>query len=330
MRFLFHLEYATVDASNRIWIGKDFKKIAKEQGLEVFIGFAPDGENPMLTYAALMTVVESNNPDHKKGELYVGCTVLAEYVVLTPKDVPFGLSKFDPVEGMPDSYALGPLGLTSGLTAWVSVMNTQTRFQPMSKTVDLQKGDKVYVSAGSGAVGMMVTQLYKSLGADVIASTGSDEKVAFLQKELGITAFNYKTKDIRTELAAFAPDGLQYYFDNVGGPTLEAAIDSMAHYGNIVLCGMVSAYGKEKPGIHNLMHAVGRQLNIRGFLSPQWADQWPTAIAALSEMIASGALTWKEDRFSWDDFPAALDGLLTGTKFGKTILVGNPIQHSEL
>ena len=73
------------------------------------------------------------------------------------------------------------------------------------------------MSAGSGAIGMMVTQIYKSMGADVIASTGSDEKVAFLEKELGIKAFNYKTKDIRTELAAFAPDGLQYYFDNGEG-----------------------------------------------------------------------------------------------------------------
>ena len=182
--------------------------------MEFFLGFARDQDSPMLTYAAVLSVVESNNEQYKKGELYIGSTVLAEYVVLDPKDLPFGLNKFDPVEGMPDSYALGPFGLTSGLTAWTAVMNTKTRFQPMSQTVDLQKGDKVYVSAGSGAVGMMATQLYKHLGADVIASTGSDEKVKFLEEQLGITAFNYKTKDIRTELAAFAPDGLQYYFDN--------------------------------------------------------------------------------------------------------------------
>ena len=168
----------------------------------------------MLTYAAVMSVVESNHPDYKVGELHIGSTVLAEYVVLNPKDLPFGLNKYDPVEGIPDSYALGPFGFTSGITAWLSVMNTQTRHQAMSQSVELQKGDKVYVSAGSGAVGMMATQIYKSMGADVIASTGSDEKVAFLEKELGITAFNYKTKDIRTELANFAPDGLQYYFDN--------------------------------------------------------------------------------------------------------------------
>ena len=182
--------------------------------MEFFIGFARDDESPMLTYAAVLAVIESNNEQYKKGELHIGMTVLAEYVVLNPKDVPFGLTKFDPVEGMPDSYALGPFGFTSGLTAWTAVMNTKTRFQAMSQTVDLQKGDKVYVSAGSGAIGMMVTQLYKSLGADVIASTGSDEKVKFLEEELGITAFNYKTKDIRSELAAFAPEGLQYYFDN--------------------------------------------------------------------------------------------------------------------
>ena len=171
-------------------------------------------------------------------------------------------------------------GSLSGLTAWTAVMNTQTRHQDYGATVGVQKGDKVYVSAGSGAVGMMVTQLYvqkkkcanvssgghnyssvislgpplvrrptwalrtsggandidlaaidrfillgrcsllaryKSMGADVITSTGSDAKVAYLRDELGIEAFNYKTNDILTKLQEFAPDGLQYYFDNVGG-----------------------------------------------------------------------------------------------------------------
>ena len=97
----------------------------------------------MLTYGAVISVVESNNKDYKKGELYVGSSVLAEYFVLVPETHRTGLRKFESIKGMPDSYALGPLGNSSGLTAWTAVMNTQTRKQSMSKTVNLQKGDKV-------------------------------------------------------------------------------------------------------------------------------------------------------------------------------------------
>ena len=147
-------------------------------GMEFFLGFARDNDSPMLTYAAVLSVIESNNPDYTPGQLYIGSTVLAEYVVLNPKDVPSGLTRHDPTPGVPESFALGPFGLTSGITAWTAVMSMKTRAKQMG-TVDLQKGDKVYVSAGSGAVGMMATQIYKSLGADVIASTGSDAKVKF-------------------------------------------------------------------------------------------------------------------------------------------------------
>ena len=87
-------------------------------------------------------------------------------------------------------------------------------------------------------------------------------------------------------------------------------------YTHTANAGMVSSYGKEAPPIRNMMHAVGRQLNIRGFIVRQWIDQMDKAIDALGKLVADG-LKWKEDRFSWDSFPDALNGLLTGTKFGK-------------
>ena len=84
----------------------------------------------------------------------------------------------------------------------------------------------------------------------------------------------------------------------------------------------VAEYGKEKVGIKNLMYAVGRQINFRGFLVTQWANQFPEALTAIGKLMASGQLKWKEDRFSWDEYPSALQGLLTGSKFGKAIVVG--------
>ena len=96
----------------------------------------------MVTYNAMMSVIESKNPDYKKDEYYVGPTILAEYIVINPKR--HGqLVKFQSIKGIPDSFGLGPLGRSSGLTAWTACMNTQTRRQGMSKTVNLQKGDKV-------------------------------------------------------------------------------------------------------------------------------------------------------------------------------------------
>merc|ERR1719198_2009274 len=135
-------------------------------------------------------------------------------------------------------------------------MNIQTRVADNGETTDLKPGDKVFVSAGSGAVGLMATQIYKSMGADVIASTGSDEKVQFLREELGIEAFNYKTSDIDAKLAEFAPEGLQYYYDNVGGPTLDAAIRGMGPRGLIIACGMVSQYGHDSYGVKELFMLV--------------------------------------------------------------------------
>lgn len=331
---LLHLDYATVDASNRLWISKNFKQTAKEQGLEAFLTLAKEDSNPMITYGAVMTVIDSNDPGYAKGDIVVGMTVLQEYLVLKPALV--GLTKVQPQAGMPNSYFLGPLGLSTGVTALLAVQNTEMRYQNgdgNTPSKRLEAGDKVYVSAGSGAVGMMAIQIYKSMGADVIVSTGSDEKVEFLKEKLEIEAFNYKNVDVFTALSDFAPEGLAYYFDNVGGATLDAAIKAMAPFGNIVECGMVSAYGKASPGIHNLMQVVTKSLSIRGFLVNQWGAQFQDAAATLGELVQRGEIKFKEDRFSWDEYPQALSGLLAGSKFGKTIVVGSSIPadiHDEL
>jgi NADPH-dependent curcumin reductase CurA len=327
---LFHLDFATVDASNRIWISKGFKETAKEEGLSFFLPFAKDNKDPMMTYAGVMTVIASNDEGFAKGDVAVGMTILQEYIALKVAEVPFGVNKVEPQDAFPNSYFLGPFGFSTGLTAWTSIMNIQTRVADNGETTDLKPGDKVFVSAGSGAVGLMATQIYKSMGADVIASTGSDEKVQFLREELGIEAFNYKTSDIDAKLAEFAPEGLQYYYDNVGGPTLDAAIRGMGPRGLIIACGMVSQYGHDSYGVKELLMLVGKELKIQGFLAPSFAYDFGRALDGIGKLMGEGKITWKEARFEWEKFPESLQGLLSGTKFGKTILVGSEIPSSLL
>ena len=157
----------------------------------------------------------------------------------------------------PTSVYLGALGMT-GMTAWAGL-----------NLVDVKAGDVIYISGAAGAVGSMAGQLAKLRGCRVIGSAGSDEKVKFLLEECGFdAAFNYRSGPLLHQIQLAAPEGIDVYFDNVGGGSLEAALDALRVHGRIIACGGISSYNNEGPpqGPYNLFNVTTKRLTMKGLI----------------------------------------------------------------
>ncbi|UBV41874.1 NADP-dependent oxidoreductase [Deinococcus taeanensis] len=216
--------------------------------------------------------------------------------------------------GVPLSAYLGILGMP-GLTAYAGLL----------RTAEFRPGDVVFVSGAAGAVGSAVGQIARLKGAGrVIGSAGSPDKVRHLTNDLGFdAAFNYKEGQITTQLRAAAPDGIDVYFDNVGGDHLEAAISSMRVGGRAAICGMISQYNATEPtpAPRNLAQMIGKQLTLRGFLVTPHYDLFDTFAQEVGSWIASGQLKFDETIVEGiDQAPAAFMGLLQGQNTGKMIV----------
>jgi NADPH-dependent curcumin reductase CurA len=221
--------------------------------------------------------------------------------------------KVDP-SAAPLSHYLGILGLT-GLTAYAGLVEV-AGFTP---------SDIVFVSGAAGAVGSAVGQMARLLGAQrVIGSAGSDEKVELLVGELGFdAAFNYHSGRVSTLLADAAPDGIDVYFDNVGGEHLEAAINALRNFGRIAACGSVSNYNATEPapGPRNLGYVVGKRLTMRGFIVGDHVNLQPEFANRVSTWIQEGALHVSETVIDGlENAPDAFIGLLRGENVGKMIV----------
>jgi NADPH-dependent curcumin reductase CurA len=221
------------------------------------------------------------------------------------------LRKLDP-RVKPITAYLGVLGMT-GLTAWVGL-----------KLAEAKAGDRVFVSGAAGAVGSVAGQLAKQRGCHVIGSAGSAEKVRLLTDELGFDAgFNYKDGNLRERLAALAPDGIDVYFDNVGGDHLEAALANMRTHGRIAACGSISRYNDEvpSPGPRNLFLIVTRRLTIRGFIVLDWIHEMTAFLTEVAPLVASGKLKAPETVVEGlDHAPQAFLDMLRGGNVGKMIV----------
>lgn len=216
-------------------------------------------------------------------------------------------------DAAPASRYLGLLGMT-GLTAYVG----------LTAVAEMREGDTVFVSGAAGAVGQAVGQLAKILGAKrVIGSAGSPEKVARLL-ELGYDeAFDYKETSVRDGLRAAAPDGIDVYFDNVGGEHLEAAISTLTTFGRVALCGAISQYNATEaaPGPRNLFQAIGKGLTLRGFIVGQYDHLAHEYRPRASTWLAEGRLRGDETfRDGLDGAPQAFIDLLAGANTGKMLV----------
>jgi NADPH-dependent curcumin reductase CurA len=224
------------------------------------------------------------------------------------------LMKIDP-DLAPVSKALGVLGLT-GFTAYVGLLDLG---QP-------KEGETVFVSAASGAVGSIVGQIAKLKGCRVIGSAGSAEKVAW-GRELGCDdAFNYKEEMPAEALDRLCPDGVDVYFENVGGDHLDAALPRMRTFGRVVLCGLISQYNdtEMRPG-PSLVPAVTNRLTLRGFIVSDHFDRLPDFLRDMGGWIRDGLIEDEETVVEGiENAPRAFMGLLRGENRGKMLVKIGP------
>jgi NADPH-dependent curcumin reductase CurA len=270
-------------------------------------------DSPMEGWA-VGSVVES-----RSSRFQVGTPVLHNYgwrdhTVLSDRVTGWGAGEIlDVGSGRSLRDYVGRLG-TTGLTAWAGLV----------RVAAAKPGDVVYVSAGAGAVGGMVVQLAKARGHIVVASAGSADKVAYLIDELGAdAAFSYRDGPVEAGLRAAAPDGIDVYFDNVGGTHLDAALQAMRAGGRVALCGAISTYAPDstEPGVRNLFSAIAKGLTLKGFLARMYADDFDTARAEIAALVDAGTLRFPEVvSQGLDQAPAALLDLLHGGNIGKILV----------
>ncbi len=221
-----------------------------------------------------------------------------------------GLQKL-PASDLPPEAYLGVAGMP-GLTAYVGLL----------EIAGVKPGEVVFVSAAAGAVGSVVCQLARIKGATVIGSAGGAEKCAFL-RELGVEhVIDYKAEpDLKAALARAAPDGIDVYFDNVGGAHLEAALEASKTFARFALCGMISNYNSAPAGPANIMIAVGRSLRLQGFIVSNYFHLMPAFQADMAGWIASGAVRWRQTvEEGIERAPEAFIKLFTGENFGKMLV----------
>jgi NADPH-dependent curcumin reductase CurA len=258
---------------------------------------------------AVGRVVDSRSPDVPVGALVLANAGWRDVAVLDAAHV----QVLPDLPGVPPSYHLGVLGMP-GLTAWAGLFRVAA-FQP---------GDDVFVSGAAGAVGSLVGQFARLRGAGrVVGSAGSPEKVAWL-RELGFdAAFDYHDGPVAELLAGAAPEGIDVFFDNVGGDHLEAAIGALRLHGRAAICGSISTYNavSPPPGPRNLSLLVSNRLTLRGFLVGDHGDLRAEFIDTVPGWIASGELVVRETvREGLENaVPAFLD-LLRGGNTGKMIV----------
>ncbi|MCW8099068.1 NADP-dependent oxidoreductase [Streptomyces tauricus] len=270
---------------------------------------APFELGKVMQGGAVGEVVASNAEGVSVGDHVLHHFGWREYAVFDAKQA----VKVDP-ETAPLTTYLGVLGMT-GLTAYAGLLRTAV----------FKEGDSVFVSGAAGAVGSQVGQIAKLKGASrVIGSAGSDEKVKLLVEEYGFdAAFNYKSGPVSEQLRKAAPDGIDVYFDNVGGDHLEAAIGSLNLHGRIAICGMISVYNNTEPapGPKNLARLIATRGRIEGLLVGDHYDLQPQFVREVGPWVASGELKYRETVVEGiENNLEAFLGVLRGDNTGKMIV----------
>lgn len=271
--------------------------------------FSPFPPGSVVMGNGVGRVVDSGHPNYKKGDLVRGITGWEEYSVIT---APESLHKIQTTD-IPPSFYLGILG-TPGLTAYVG----------LHEICSPKEGEYVFISAASGAVGHIIGQLAKLKGCYVVGSAGSDEKVDLLKSKCGFDeAFNYnKEQDLDAALKRYFPQGIDIYFENVGGKMLDAVLLNMRPHGRIAVCGMISQYNMDKPeGVKNLMLLVYKRLRMEGFMVSAYYDLYPKFLDEAISYIREGKIAYVEDTVEGlESCPGALAGLFEGRNVGKQVV----------
>ncbi|XP_059311876.1 2-alkenal reductase (NADP(+)-dependent)-like [Lycium ferocissimum] len=218
---------------------------------------------------------------------------------------------------VPLTYYTGILGMP-GLTAYVGFY----------EICSPKKGETVFVSAASGAVGQLVGQFAKISGCYVVGSAGTKQKVDLLKSKFGFDeAFNYKEEqDLDAALKRHFPEGIDIYFENVGGKMLDAVLVNMKVHGRIAGCGMISQYNLEQTeGVHNLFYLISKRIRFQGFIILDHYDLYPKYLEMIIPQIKAGNVKYAEDiAVGLESAPSALVGLFSGRNIGKQVVMVSP------
>lgn len=260
---------------------------------------------------SLGEVVESNNPEYPVGTLVRAFATWSDHYVIGADAL--GLEVVKPQPGTELHHYMGALGPV-GLTAWVGLFAVG----------EARAGDTVVVSAAAGATGSTVVQIAKARGCKVIGLVGSPEKAQVI-RDLGVdAAIDYRaTPDISAEIARAAPEGVDVYFDNVGGVTLEAILPLMRLHGRIAVCGMIDQYNDaDHPhGVNTLWQLVVNRLKVQGFITYDYPQHLEAAQRELDAWVAEGKLRPLANlRDGFEKLPEAFIDLMSGRTIGKTIV----------
>ncbi|MFF1902643.1 NADP-dependent oxidoreductase [Kitasatospora sp. NPDC058218] len=268
----------------------------------------PVGLGEVMRAGSVVEITESNHPGFAIGDLVVGFFGVQEHVVSDGK----GVLRIDPAVAPPSTF-LGALG-SPGMTAYFGLLEVGA----------LKEGETVVVSGAAGAVGSLVGQIAKAKGCRVVGIAGGAEKCALLTGELGFdAAIDYRAGNVKKALRAQAPDGIDVYFDNVGGEILDAALACLAMHARVVVCGAISQYNTTAvQGPANYLSLLVRRARMEGFVVFDYAPRFKEAAREIGGWIADGRIKVLEHvvRGTLDDFPRTLQMLFRGENTGKLVL----------
>ena len=295
-QLLVKILYVSLDPAMRGWMNEGKSYIP------------PVGIGEVMRAGAVARVVASQNPGFAAGDHVVGMFGMQEYALSDGK----GISKVDP-RLAPLPVYLGTLGMP-GLTAYFGLLEVGA----------LKAGDTVVISGAAGAVGMPAGQIAKIKGARVVGIAGSPEKCSYAVKELGFDAcIDYKKEDVKVALRQHCPNGIDVYFDNVGGAILDAALAQLARGARVVICGAISQYNSPTgfKGPDNYMSLLVNRARMQGFVVFDYAARYGEAAREMAGWMMAGKLKTKEDIVEgFQTFPETLLKLFRGENFGKLMI----------
>jgi NADPH-dependent curcumin reductase CurA len=267
---------------------------------------APQALDETMIGGTVGEVVASRNAAFREGDFVAAMGGWAEMAVSDGT----GLRRLDPA-AVPLSANLGAVGMP-GMTAWYG-LNTILQLQP---------GQTVCVSAASGAVGSVVGQLAKLRGCRAVGIAGGPEKCGYVVSELGFDAcVDYRGGNLRADLKAAAPDGIDGIFENVGGEVFDAALARTNPFARVALCGMIAGYNGEDIALRNVRLLLANRITLRGFIVTEHPECWPEGLAELGALVASGQIKYRETvARGLAAAPDAFIGLLKGRNLGKQLV----------
>lgn len=289
--------------------------LSMDAGTRMWMSPRTDGYQPPLPLGAKMIglclgrVAESRDPRFAQGDLVRGFGQWADYADVQPDAA--GLEKLDETVGDLREH-FGALG-----------MNAWTAYVGLREVAAVKPGEWLAVSAAAGATGSLACQIGKALGAKVIGIAGGAEKCRYLREEIGVDlAIDYRGEDVAAALAGIE-GGVHAYFDNVGGPLLDALLPNMAHYGRIAICGLVASYDGDRPmpGPARFDQILMRRLRVEGFFIPDFLERGAEFLPQLREWLDAGVLKMRFDEFA--GLERVLDAyghMLGGGNIGKVLV----------